>query len=61
MNKKTGTNMNETILFYTRQHFIKIFFMEYRINSKRDIYSMCRCCWNIATWKMDVENLQREY
>jgi len=32
------------------------FFMEYRINSKRDIYSMCRCCWNIATYKWKIDN-----
>jgi len=40
---------------------LPIFFMEYRINSKRDIYSMCRCCWNIATykWKIDSGNISK--
>jgi len=26
------------------------------VSSERDIYSICRCCWNVATYKWKVHN-----
>ena len=25
-------------------------------NQLRDIYSICRCCWNVATYKLKIHN-----
>jgi hypothetical protein len=26
------------------------------VSSERDIYSICRCCWNVAPYKWNVHN-----
>jgi hypothetical protein len=26
------------------------------VSSEREIYSICRCCWNVATYKWKVHN-----
>jgi hypothetical protein len=28
----------------------------WNIVSSEDIYSICRCCWNVATYKWNVHN-----